>query len=166
MQQGKVTNLPAGGQPLVERQALVLVHDILFGNEGGDMQMQGRVLRFLCDHGAPELLHGLLDHPGVEVESHRCDMAGLLFPQEVARPTNFKVHRGDPEPGAELGKFLDRNEPLLRIGREAAFIRGETVGVSLLAAAPHPPAKLVELGKAEGVRPTDQDRVGVGHVQA
>lgn len=57
-------------------------------------------------------------------------------------------------------------EPVVRLLRERLLRRVQEVRVRALAPAPHAPAELVELGEPEHVGPLQDERVGVGDVQA
>ena len=93
-------------------------------------------------------------------------MAGLLFAQKISGPSNLKVRRGDPEPGSEFRELLNRDQSLLSIAGERAFIGDEEVGVGLLSAASDPSAQLVQLRQAEEIRPIDDDGVGIGDIES
>ena len=93
-------------------------------------------------------------------------MPGLLAAQDVAGAADLEVGQGDLEARAELRGVEDRLEPLARLVRQPLPAAVQEVRVGAPGRAADPAAELVELGEPEGVRAVDDDRVGVGDVQA
>ena len=65
-------------------------------------------------------------------------MPRLLLAEQVARPSNFQIRRGDAEPGSQFGELLDGGQPLLGVIGQRALVRHEKIGVGLLAASSDP----------------------------
>ena len=93
-------------------------------------------------------------------------MPVLLGAEHVARAADLEVAHGDLEPGTELRELHDgleafggvlRHHPLRLVGK---------IGMREAVAPPHPAAQLIELGDAEPVGIDDDERVGVGQVDA
>ena len=93
-------------------------------------------------------------------------MARLLGAEDIARPADFQVAQGNakPAPKCEYSSMaLSRLAAMGEIGRDcAAGAYRRRPG----ACTAHPAAKLVHLGQAEPVGVVDEDRVGVGNIQA
>ena len=93
-------------------------------------------------------------------------MPVLFRAEQVARPADLEVAERDLESRAELGVFADRGEPLDRDLRERlAGTEGE-VGVGVAAAPPDASADLVQLREPHAVGVLNDQRVGVGKVDA
>ena len=74
----EVAHLGAGGQALVQREALRDVADVLIRDVRRDLELEGRLE--LLRHGLTlQFMHGLLQHPHVQLEADRVDVAGLLL---------------------------------------------------------------------------------------
>ena len=147
------------GQPLVERQSLIDLRDILLGQESlrprhvmtGSTTTPARIaLQFSAQ---------LRREACVKIVAHRRDVAVLLGPQQVARPPDLQIAQRQLEPRAQLGQLLHRPEPALGLLVHPPVGRDQQVGVGLQSLPPHPPAELVELGQAEPVGPVDDDGV-------
>ena len=78
-------------------------------------------------------------------------MPGLLVAEQVAGAAQLQVAHRDLESGAELGVVRQRRQPLRGLRRERGRRVIHQIGVRPLAAAPHAPADLVQLGQAERV---------------
>ena len=94
------------------------------------------------------------------------DKAALLAAQEISRAPDIQIAHGQVEPAPEVREFFDGLQPLSRFARESVDGRNEQVAEGFPVRTPDAPAKLVQLGEAEPVRPIDDDRIGVGYVQA
>jgi len=68
---------------------------------------------------------GLLHHLHVELEAHRRDVAGLLLAEEVARPPDLEIVRGEPEATAQVVELLQHAESFLRLGGDQVLARDE-----------------------------------------
>ena len=140
----------------------------------GDVVLRDVGGRAEVDHGRRQrldllvlhLVHGVGQHLAVHLVADGRDVAGLLGAEDVARPADLQVAHGDPEARAEVRVFLDGLEPLGGDGRDRPCVRQEQVGVGPVLVPPDAAAKLVQLGQAEAVGVVDEDRVGVGDVQA
>ena len=165
MKQGKITDLGAGRESFVTREALVGIGDIFIRNKGGDVEPEDGV-RLFFHHLALEALDGLFHHLHVQIESDGRDMPRLLFPEEVAGASDFHIRRSDAETGAQFGELLNGREALLGVFAQLSLIGDQEVGVGLVAASSDSPAQLVQLREAEHVGAIDEDRVGMGHVDA
>ena len=141
------------------------VRHVLFRNKRRNRELQGRV-RLLLHHMPFQPLNGLLHHLHIEIQADRGDMARLLFAQKITGPSDLKVRRGDTEARSEFGELLNRDQSLLRIAGECAFVGDQEVGVGLLSAASDPSTQLVQLRQAEEIRSIDDDGVGVGNVES
>ena len=111
------------GDFLVEAQALVFFGDVGFVDAQGDAEVElrgGALFGALAFH----LLHGLLEHGGVELEADGFDVAALLAAEHVAGAAQFEVERGDLEAGAEVAEFLERGEAAAGDFGEFAFRAG------------------------------------------
>ena len=108
----------------------------------------------------------VLEHPHVEFEPHGCDVSRLAFAEQVTRSANFQVMGGESESAPQIVEFLQHPQALLCILRYDMFTWNEEVRVRPMMRAPHSTAELIELGKAERVGAVDDDRVGVGDVEA
>ena len=100
------------------------------------------------------------------METDRRDVPVLARAQDIARAADFQVAHGDRIARAELGVLGNRLQPLAAFVGWRLAVVAEEIGIGALRPAPHPPAQLVELRQAEGVRPVHDQRVGVGDVQA
>ena len=93
-------------------------------------------------------------------------MTGLLATEQVAGAADLQVLHGHVHAGAQLGVLRDGGQPLVRLLGQRLLPRVEEVGIGPLAAPADPAADLVQLGEAEQVGPLDDERVGVGDVDA
>ena len=87
-------------------------------------------------------------------------------PEHLAGPADLEVVHREEEAGAELFHQLDRVEALGRVARDGFFVGYQQVRVGLVMRTADAPAQLVQLRKAEAVRPVDDDGVGARHVDA
>ena len=110
--------------------------------------------------------HGLLQQIAVQLVADRGDVPALLGAEDVARPANLQVAHGDGEAGAHVAELLDRPQPPGGAGREVLVRVDQQVAVRAVLVAPHAAAKLVQIGQPVAVGLVDEDRVGVGNVQA
>ena len=93
-------------------------------------------------------------------------MAVLLGAQQVARTADLQISQGDLEAGAEGGVFLDGGEPLFRDLRQLLLLRIGKKRIGPSAGSAHAAPDLMQLGKTVPIRVFDNQRVGVGHVNA
>ncbi len=134
---------------------------------GGHVGVDARVHPHGADGQARlprKLGDGLVQHLHVELEAERCDVAGLLGAEQVARAPDLEVAHRDLEPGAELGVVGERREPRAGLRRELARVGVEEVRVGGHVRAADAPSDLVQLREAERVGPLDDQRVGLGDV--
>ncbi len=91
---------------------------------------------------------------------------GLLAAEQVARSANLEVLHRNRHARAEFGVLRDRGQPVVgRLG-ERLLRRIKEVRVPALARPPDASAQLMQLREPEHVRPLDDQRVGIGDVQA
>ena len=146
------------GEPLVEREPLGGLGDVVVGQVGGGVHRDDGI-DLVLDGLPAKLPHRLLQELQVEVEADHLDLPVLLGAEQVPGPPDLHVAERDLEPRAERRQLLDHPEPLGRRLVDAAVGGDQEVGVRLEAIAAHPAAELVELREAEPVRPVDDDRV-------
>ncbi len=72
-------------------------------------------------------------------------MAGLLFPKQIPRPTDFQVADGDLEAGPQLRELLQGQESFSGFFRDRPRIRDQEIGKSLRAGPADPSSQLVEV---------------------
>src|SRR3954447_20265157 len=113
-----------------------------------------------------ELRNGLADQAYVEVETDRRDVPGLLAAEQVAGTADLEVLHRDLHAGPEVGVLRDRREPVVRLLCQWLLRRVEEVGVGTVTATADPATQLVQLGETEQVGSLDDERVGIGDVQA
>ncbi len=107
-------------------------------------------------------LHCLGQQSAVQVEPHRPNVAALLRPQDIARPADFEVLHGDPEPSAKLGGIKDGLEAFPgRLGQPLApFI--QKIGVCPDVSPPHPAPQMIQLGQTKIVGVIDYQSIDIG----
>ena len=113
-----------------------------------------------------ELPHGLFQQLAIHLITHGRDMAGLLRAQNVSRAANFQIAHRDLEARAQVRIFLDRLESLRRDRRHGPIRRQKQIAIRPMLPPPDPAAKLVQLAQAKSIGVVDDDRVGVGDIQA
>ena len=146
------------GQPLVEGHLLLGVLHVVVGKEGVHLGGEPRLRAILQGHPL-QLAHRLLHQPHVHLEPHRDDMPRLLATQDVPRPADLQIAHGQGEPAAQLVELGDGPQPLHGGLGEHPAGGHEKIAGRLLHAAPHPAAKLIELGQTEGVGAVDDHGV-------
>src|SRR5918999_3861188 len=60
---------------------------------------------------ALELLHRLLHHLGIQLESDGGDLAGLLLAQKISRAANFQIVQRQLESASQPVQLLERAQP-------------------------------------------------------
>ena len=100
----------------------------------------------------------------VGVESHRMGEAGLVLAQQVAGAANLEVPERDLVPASQFGMVLQHLQPPL--GLDGNRLRHDQVAVRAPVPPADTPADLVQLGEAEAIGPSHDERVGICHVQA
>ena len=118
------------------------------------------------DGFALEPLHALLEQLAVKLEADGGDVAALLCAEDVARAANLEVAHGDLESAAELRVLLERADALAGVVEQRGVAWQNQIGKSLVLVTPDAAAQLVQLAQAETVGAVDDDRVGVGDVEA
>ena len=108
----------------------------------------------------------LLEHLHVEVKADGLHLPALLHPQQIANAADFHVPHGELIAAPELGKFLDRPQPLPCGITEAGITRIKQPSVGLNATAAHSAPQLIELREAKFLGVFDQDRVDPRNVEA
>ena len=93
--------------------------------------------------------------------TRKAGIARLARAHHLARPSNLKVALGHLKAVARLFHY---RQTLARLGR--SLMSREQDAEGLLVPAPDPPAKLVELRKAEPLGVLDYHHARVGHVDA
>ena len=112
---------------------------------------------------ARERAHRVAQPAEVEIEPPRARVARLLGPEQVARAAEFQVAQRDPVTRPQVRVLLQHAQPVLRLA--VHLVGHQQVARRAAVPAAHAPAQLVQLRQAELVRPVDDDRVGVGHVE-
>ena len=102
---------------------------------------------------------GPLQHRCIELETDRVDVAALLSAEQIARPAQFQVERGNLEPCAQVRKFLQCRQPAPRQGRQLNVSRHEQVCIRPPIRTSDPSAQLVEFRESVPVRPVDDHGV-------
>ena len=92
--------------------------------------------------------------------------AALLAAEQVAGAADLEVERGDAEAAAEIAELLDRRSRLRATGDSDFFRRNQQIGIRRPIAAADAAAQLIELRQAVAIGAIDDDRVGVGDVEA
>src|SRR5262249_23146819 len=87
--------------PLVGPQPLTHVVDVLFGNPNVDAQIH-RSRKLVVDRLALQLANRSLEHLSVKVKADRIDVTRLLASEQIARPAQLEVERGDAKSRAEV----------------------------------------------------------------
>jgi len=121
------------GQGLVDVQALLGARDVVLRQQVGEAQLQLAV-RLHRQHGllALQAGDGLLHHVREQFQAHLGDVPGLLAAQQVARPADLQVVRGDLEAGAQVVQLLQQREALLGYVRKHLLRRDQQVGIGLV----------------------------------
>ena len=86
--------------------------------------------------------------------------------EEISRAADFEIAHGDFESRAECGVFLDRVDAFASIAGGDHVARQEQDRVGFFTGASDAAAELIEIGEAKAVGAVDDDRVGVGDVDA
>ena len=94
------------GDPLVNIQLLLLVHNIGRRDKGIRLQLHG------CSevHNALfplKVLHRFIEHLTVKIIPNGLHMAMLLAAQEISGPPDFQIPHGDFKPAAQIREFPD-----------------------------------------------------------
>src|SRR5947209_20123760 len=92
-------------------------------------------------------------------------MTGLLSSEQISSPADFHVGRRDAKSGSQGREVLNRLQALLRLPRQGLFFGNQQVGIGLMTGAADPPAQLIQLSQAEGVGPSQKDRIGSGDIE-
>ncbi len=100
------------------------------------------------------------------MESDRGYLARLLDAEDVAGAADFEVAHGDFHPASIAARFDEGVEPFAGWFGKADVFRNEKIGVGGPVPAADSAAELVEVGEAVGVGPIDENRVGVGDIDA
>ena len=79
-------------------------------------------------------------------------MAGLLITQQIACTTNIKIVARKRETGTERVQRLQHAQALFRCRCQCPVRRHGEIGIGARLGTPHPPAKLIQLRKAEHIR--------------
>ena len=90
----------------------------------------------------------------------------MLASEDVAGSPYVQVAHGDLEATAQFRKLLDGFQALAGIHGERAQRGCKKIAECFFVAAAHPPAKLVQVAQPELMCIVDDDRVGIGNVQA
>ena len=90
----------------------------------------------------------------------------LTCAKQVARAANFKIAHRNRIACAKLRILRDHLKPLLTFLRGRHFIVAEEIRIRPHRAAPHTSAELIELRQAKRIRAINDQRVGVGNIQA
>ena len=165
----------------VEFQALGLLRNVGVGQRGLDLDVdvrvvdethlvddlllpvaQARDVKPLGTQFGHRLVHDLL----VGLETDVGDEPALLGTQQVARAADVEVLHSDVEPGTQVGELLDGPQTPPRIGRQEFVGRRKQVAVALLIRTPYAAAQLVQVAQTEVLGVVDDDRIGVGDVDA
>ena len=93
-------------------------------------------------------------------------MAALLRAEQVARAAQLQIAHRDAEARAELRKFANRVEALLRRFGEHLARPNREIGVGQPVRAADAPAHLIELTQPEVIRVVDNQRVRHRDIQA
>ena len=160
-----ISQARAARQPAIDVHPLAVAGDVGLGDERGDADVDVRFGRRRLGL-VLELPRRLFQQLAVHLVADGRDVAGLLGAEDVAGAADFQVAHGDLEAGAEVAVFLDRLQSLGRDRRHRAIGRQEQVAVRAMLPPPDAAAKLVQLAQAESVGVVDDDRVGVGDIQA
>lgn len=94
------------------------------------------------------------------------DKSALLTTQQIARPTDIEVLHRNIEAGPQVGKLLDGPQPPPCVARKHLLGGREQVTESLAVRPPHTAPELVQIAQSEVLRVVDDDRIGIGHVDA
>src|SRR5205085_11876982 len=96
----------------------------------------------------------------------RFDVSALFAAEQVAGTADLQVERRDTEAAAEIAELLDRRQPFFRDRRQIVFRRNKQVGIRRTIRAADTPAQLVQLRQTIAIGTVDQNRIGVGNIQA
>ena len=91
-------------------------------------------------------------------------MPMLHLPQQVAGTSDLQILHGDLKAAAQIGKFLDRFQPLLCHFFQdlVPAVHQEGIGSAVTSSDPSP--ELIKLGKPHAVRIVDDHRIDIGDI--
>ena len=87
-------------------------------------------------------------------------------PSRLPAAADVEVLHGDVESRTQVGELLDGPQTPPRVGRQQLVGRRKQVAVALLVRTPHAAAQLVQVAQTEVLGVVDDDRIGVGNVDA
>src|SRR5262249_28398645 len=99
------------GDAFVCAQPLAHISYVIVGDARINAEIQLRA-RLFHDLLAAQLLDSAFEHLRVKIEADSVDVAGLLAAEQIARPAQLQVERGDAKPRAEVGEFAYRGQSL------------------------------------------------------
>ena len=161
------------GDPAVRVQPQALRVDVVLRDVRVDRQLDPNLHRFGFDVLVVRLRSGpfergdrLADQPHVQVETDAGDVPGLLRAENRTGAADLEIPHRHREAGTQRGVLRDGGQTIVR-GLGERLVRGiEEIGVAAFPPPADPAAQLVHLGQAEDLRPVDDQRVGIGDVQA
>ena len=93
-------------------------------------------------------------------------MTALLSAEEISCAANFQIAHRNFEPASQSGVLFDSAESFPHLGQEPGMTCQQQISVGLMFVAPDSPSQLVQVTQAKPVGPVDDDRVGVGNIEA
>ena len=90
-------------------------------------------------------------------------MTRLRCAKQIAGAPELEISQGNPIPRPELGMMFEHLEPTFGIGIDQ--IGHEEITVCAPMSPSDSAAQLIQLGQPELVRPVDDHRIGVGHIE-
>ena len=113
-------------------------------------------------------LNGFFKHPAIEVKTNLVNKAALFVAQNVSGAADFKVLKRNFKAGAKLAESFNRSQALFGVLSHHPVAGNQKVSVRLsrLTETADAAAQLIKIGKAEGVRAIDENRIPIGNVDS
>ena len=156
------------GEAAIKLQAQGEIGDVILGDRHRRAERDGRrpdLFLRLVDAGLQQF-DRVGQHLLIKFVADFLDMAGLFVAEQIAGAADVEIMRRELEAGAERIERLQHLQPLLRLRRDRAVggRREQRIGARL--AAPDAPAQLIELRQSKHIGAPDDQRIGVGNVEA
>ena len=158
------------GQLFVKAQAQMHVAAVVVRQKRGRMQIDlgrgvKRAEQIRLDAGF-EAAHRFGQHFVVELKAHFQHIATLVFAQHFARAANLQIVHSQVKAAAQFFHLLNRVQALTGLFGQAFQVGHHQVGISLVVAAAHASAQLVQLRQAKFIRPANHNGVGRGYINS
>ena len=165
----------------VKPQAFGLLAHVGAGQLGLDVDLDGRILHIAqllddlllavaqprhVESLGPQFGHRFAHDFLVGLETNVGDKPALLGTQQVARAADVEILHRNVEPRPQVGELLDGPQTPPCIGRQQFVGRRQQVAIGLAIRPPHTAAQLMQIAQTVVLGIVDDDRIGVGDVDA